>query len=90
MRAPLTILSTAFRGPCRARPTRSEFGLPPHRYLTGRRVDTARRLVLEGTPLVEVATAAGFHDQAHLSRHFVRLLGTTPGRFAGRAGRRRA
>lgn len=66
----------------------AEFGLPPHRYLTGRRVDAARRLVLEGTPLVEVATAAGFHDQAHLSRHFVRLLGTTPGRFAGRAGPR--
>jgi transcriptional regulator GlxA family with amidase domain len=40
-------------------------------------------------PLVDVAAAAGFHDQAHLSRHFVRVLGTTPGRFAGRRARPR-
>jgi transcriptional regulator GlxA family with amidase domain len=29
-----------------------------------------------------VATAVGFHDQAHLHRHFTRLVGTTPGRYA--------
>ncbi|WP_254068953.1 hypothetical protein [Streptomyces sp. TM32] len=26
--------------------------------------------------------AAGFHDQAHLHRHFTRYVGTTPGRYA--------
>ncbi|GLZ45156.1 AraC family transcriptional regulator [Actinomycetospora sp. NBRC 106375] len=62
----------------------AEFGLPPHRYLTGRRVDLARRLVLGGMPAADVATAAGFHDQAHLTRHFRRVTGTTPGRFARR------
>lgn len=62
------------------------FGLPPHRYLTGRRVDLARRLLLDGLPVARVARASGFHDQAHLSRHFGRILGTTPGRFA-RSGR---
>ena len=30
---------------------------------------------------VGVAAAAGFHDQAHLTRHFKRLLATTPGRY---------
>jgi AraC-like DNA-binding protein len=60
------------------------YGLPPHRYLTGRRVDLARRLVLDGVPLARVAVETGFHDQAHLTRHFRRLLGTSPGRFAGR------
>lgn len=59
-----------------------EHGLPPHRYLTGRRVDRARRLLLEGMPASEVAAAAGFYDQAHLSRHFRRLLGVTPGAYA--------
>jgi AraC-like DNA-binding protein len=57
------------------------YGLPPHRYLTGRRVDLARRLLLDGVPPVEVATAAGFYDQSHLTRHFGRMLATTPSRF---------
>lgn len=58
------------------------FGLPPHRYLTGRRVDLARRMLLADRPAAEVATAAGFYDQPHLTRHFRRLLGTTPARYA--------
>jgi AraC-like DNA-binding protein len=58
------------------------FGLPPHRYLTGRRVDRARRLLLAGAPAADVAAATGFTDQAHLTRHFKRYLGTTPGRYS--------
>jgi AraC-like DNA-binding protein len=61
-----------------------EYGLPPHRYLTGRRVDLARRLLLDGQPPASVATEAGFYDQSHLSRHFTRMLGTTPTRYARR------
>lgn len=59
-----------------------EFGLPPHRYQTGRRLDLARRLLLAGERPADVAVAVGFHDQAHLTRHFRRLLGVTPGAFA--------
>ncbi|WP_327167612.1 AraC family transcriptional regulator [Streptomyces subrutilus] len=58
------------------------FGIAPHQYLTARRVDRARRLLLGGQPPGEVAAAAGFYDQSHLSRHFTRLVGTPPGRFA--------
>jgi AraC-like DNA-binding protein len=58
--------------------TRS-YGIPPHRYLVGRRLDIARRRLLEGEDAASVATAAGFYDQAHLTRHFKRLLSTTPG-----------
>jgi AraC-like DNA-binding protein len=58
------------------------FGLPPHRYLTGRRVEAARRRLLTGEPVASVAAAVGFHDQAHLHRHFTRLVGTTPRAFA--------
>ncbi|WNV75167.1 AraC family transcriptional regulator [Geodermatophilus sp. DSM 44513] len=57
-------------------------GLPPHRYLTGRRIDLARRLLLDGMPAAQVATAAGFHDQAHVTRHFRRMLATTPAAYA--------
>jgi AraC-like DNA-binding protein len=60
----------------------ARFGLPPHRYLTGRRVDRARRLLLDGAPAAEVAVTAGFTDQAHLTRHFKRYLGTTPARYS--------
>jgi AraC-like DNA-binding protein len=58
------------------------YGIPPHRYLTGRRVDRARHLLLRGMPPAEVAAAVGFYDQAHLTRHFVRTLGVPPARFA--------
>ncbi|MFD9703258.1 AraC family transcriptional regulator [Lentzea sp. NPDC059081] len=57
------------------------FGLPPHRYLTGRRVDLARGFLVEGRSAAEAAVLAGFHDQSHLTRHFRRVLGTSPGRF---------
>ncbi len=60
---------------------RREYGLPPHRYVVGRRLDRARRLLLDGLPIAEVAVASGFHDQSHLTRHFRALLGTTPGAF---------
>jgi AraC-like DNA-binding protein len=59
----------------------AEFGLPPHRYLTGRRVQAARRRLLDGEPIADVAVAVGFHDQSHLHRHFTKLVGTTPRRF---------
>ncbi|MEV7181630.1 AraC family transcriptional regulator [Kitasatospora sp. NPDC093679] len=65
------------------------FAIAPHQYVMSRRVDLARRLLLSGRPPGEVATAAGFYDQSHLTRHFKRVLGIPPGRYArhGRAGR---
>ncbi|XVQ87390.1 AraC family transcriptional regulator [Microbispora siamensis] len=62
------------------------YGLPPHTYLTGKRVELARRLLLSGRRPADVATSVGFHDQAHLNRHFTRHVGITPARYAtGRA-----
>ncbi len=66
-----------------------ETGVPPHRYLVGRRLDAARHRLLAGERPAEVAVAVGFHDQAHLTRHFRRLLGVTPAAYA-RSGRRPA
>lgn len=60
----------------------AEYGIAPHRYLTGRRLDRARRLLLSGRSAADVAVSVGFHDQAHLTRHFRRLLGTTPAAYA--------
>ena len=58
------------------------FGIAPHRYVIGERVDRARRLFLAGHTPAEAAAESGFHDQAHLTRHFRSTLGTTPGVFA--------
>ncbi|MCX5298573.1 AraC family transcriptional regulator [Streptomyces sp. NBC_00193] len=65
---------------------RQAFGLPPHAYLTVLRVAKARRLLLAGMRPAEAAVAAGFYDQAHLTRHFGRHVGISPARFA-RSGR---
>jgi AraC-like DNA-binding protein len=58
------------------------FGIPPHRYLLARRIDAARGRLLDGEPVARVAAGVGFHDQAHLTRHFKRHVGTTPARYA--------
>jgi AraC-like DNA-binding protein len=58
------------------------FGVSPHAYVVGRRIDEARHRLLEGEPPALVAAIVGFHDQAHLTRHFRRHVGTTPGRYA--------
>lgn len=57
------------------------FGIAPHQYLMSRRVERARRLLLEGMRPSEAAAVAGFYDQAHLTRHFRRWVGVTPGRY---------
>lgn len=59
-----------------------ELGISPHRYLVGRRLDLARRLLLDGWAPGPVAAEVGFYDQAHLTRHFRRTLGVTPAAYA--------
>ncbi|WP_017596635.1 AraC family transcriptional regulator [Nocardiopsis potens] len=56
-------------------------GLPPHAYLNDLRVRRARRLLADGVPPAEAAALLGFADQAHLTRHFKRRTGVTPGAF---------
>lgn len=65
-----------------------EFGLGPHQYMIGRRVSLARRLLLTDMPTLSVSSAAGFYDQAHLSRTFKRIVGASPTQFARSAGKR--
>jgi AraC-like DNA-binding protein len=56
--------------------------LPPHAYLTQVRVAQARTLLAAGMPAVRVAVETGFTDQSHLTRHFKRAFGVTPGQYA--------
>ncbi|VVE38649.1 AraC family transcriptional regulator [Pandoraea cepalis] len=65
---------------------RAFYGTSPYRYLTMRRLDMVRRLLLAGTSLAHAAVAAGFADQSHMTRHFAKTFGLTPGRWLQIAG----
>lgn len=64
-----------------ARQFRAAFGTSPYNYLVMRRLERARRMLGEGASLADVAFACGFADQSHLTRHFRRAYGVTPGRW---------
>ncbi|WP_431047433.1 AraC family transcriptional regulator [Roseateles sp. L2-2] len=71
-----------------SRDFRASFGTSPYRYLTLRRLDLARRLMLAGQPLADCAAHAGFADQSHLTRQFAKAFGVTPARWLRMSGRR--
>lgn len=63
-----------------------ELGLTPHVYIMQRRLARARRLILAGKALADVAISSGFYDQSHLNRCFVRQFGVTPRLYRERLG----
>lgn len=61
----------------------------PHRWLLNRRIALAQRLIYErAIPLNEVAIACGFADQSHLTRVFVRNIGSSPAVWRRRSAQR--
>ena len=59
---------------------RATFGMPVHQYVLTRRVERARLLILSSEmPLAEIALAAGFAHQSHMTHWMRRTLGLTPG-----------
>jgi AraC-like DNA-binding protein len=64
-----------------ARHFRARLGTSPYRYLTMRRLDRAKSMIRAGDSLAEAAQACGFADQSHMTRHFGRAFGMSPGRW---------
>jgi AraC-like DNA-binding protein len=58
-----------------------EVGITPHAYLMQRRVLLPERLLRAGQALAGAAIRAGFSDQSHMTRAFVRQVGVTPRRY---------
>lgn len=56
-------------------------GLPPWHYLHCLRVEYGRNLIRKGSGIAEAAMAAGYADQSHFHRMFVRYCSVTPGRY---------
>jgi AraC-like DNA-binding protein len=63
-----------------------EVGATPNAYLVQRRVGLARQLLAAGQSIVDAAINAGFADQSHMTRAFVRQFGVTPGRYVAAMG----
>jgi len=66
-------------------------GFTPYQFVLRMRIDRARaHLAQRDVPLVEVALACGFANQAHFNAAFKKMTGLTPGQFrriaTGRAG----
>ncbi len=72
---------------------KATYGVSPHNHLIHCRVEHAKKLMLEGNaPLCEIALDCGLADQAHLSRIFRNITGTTPSawrRYAHKMARER-
>lgn len=60
---------------------RQATGMTPHGYQIQARVRRARALLLAGQPVAQAAVETGFWDQAHLTRHFTRVIGLPPAQY---------
>ncbi|MBX9814554.1 MAG: hypothetical protein A4S12_02175 [Proteobacteria bacterium SG_bin5] len=69
-----------------ARAFKAMTGNTPYRYLVLRRVEYAKRLMLDGErALAEIALDCGFASQQHFTRQFAQIVGMPPGRWRQRA-----
>lgn len=64
-----------------SRDFRALFGTSPYRYVTMRRLEYCRRLMMTDISLAEIAVESGFSDQSHMTRQFIKTLGISPGRW---------
>lgn len=84
--APLSVCAIAgtaqMSAPHFSRLFRQAAGRPVWAYLMERRCERAKDMLANsGEPIAEIAVAAGFHDQPHMTKAFRMLLGTTPAAF---------
>jgi AraC family transcriptional regulator len=57
-------------------------GRAPHEYVSGERLELAKRLLLASDrSLLDIAFSTGFSSQANFNRAFRRSVGTTPGAY---------
>ena len=79
--APVTSLArrAGLRRESFSRAFRRTAGLPPKAWLHCLRLEKARTMLRQGKSIAEAALAAGFADQSHFHRTFVKFYSVTPG-----------
>ena len=66
-----------------ARSFKATFGMAPHKWLIGRRIERAKDLLrLTTTPIADIAIQSGFGDQTAFTRTFSPANGCQPGTMA--------
>jgi AraC-like DNA-binding protein len=60
------------------------FGVTPHRYRTGVRLERARHMLARGEPVTQVCMELGFSSLGSFSSLFTRSLGEAPSRYQRR------
>ena len=72
-----------------ARAFKQAVGQPPHRYVSARRLERAKALLIQGDrPLVDIALALSFSCQANFTRAFRQATGQAPGQYRQGLGSR--
>lgn len=56
-------------------------GITPQSYIMLQRLGKAKKLVLAGTPLKEIAYQFGFHDASHFTHSFRKYFGVPPSHY---------
>lgn len=79
--APVTSLAhrAGLRRESFSRAFRRATGLPPRAWLHCLRLEKARAMLRQGKSIAEAALAAGYADQSHFHRMFVKFYSVTPG-----------
>jgi AraC family transcriptional regulator len=72
-----------------ARAFKQAVGQSPHRYVSTRRLERAKALLIQGDrPLVDIALALSFSSQANFTRAFRHATGLAPGQYRRELGSR--
>lgn len=72
-----------------ARAFKQAVGQSPHRYVSARRLERAKAvLIQDDRPLVDLALALGFSSQANFTRAFSEATGRAPGQYRRELGSR--
>jgi AraC family transcriptional regulator len=69
---------------CRA--FKRSLGVPPYRYLLGRRIERSKELLTQTEKsILEIALAVGFSNHAHFGSAFLKVTGCTPTEYRNRS-----
>ncbi|MGD9638512.1 MAG: AraC family transcriptional regulator [Alphaproteobacteria bacterium] len=66
---------------CLNREFSQKIGIPPHYYQNYVRIMEAKKMLQNGSGILDAAVKFGFFDQAHFSKFFKRFIGISPKKF---------